>query len=142
MNFRSWIGAICILSCVTTGAVAGDRGAGPTWSGIYVGGHVGWGSGGTDWTYITGPGDLGGPTGSTENQDRDGWLLGGHLGYQKQFGRIVAGIEVSFTGGNLLSSETSIASFDVDEEVSTRLGSLVTATSRLGFSSTRSFSST
>lgn len=133
MIFRGLVGAIFVCTCVATGAAAAEGNAGARWSGFYAGGHAGWGSRDVDWTYLTPPADLGGPTGTAEGQDKNGWLLGGHVGYQMQFNRLVAGVEVSFSSGSVLRNETSIASFDVDETVKTRLGSLFTATSRLGF---------
>jgi opacity protein-like surface antigen len=69
------------------------------WTGLYVGGHVGWEHAVTQGsttlpalfgTVITGPTD----------QNMHGWLGGAQLGYNQQFRRAVLGVEVSGSWGN------------------------------------------
>lgn len=126
--------ALFVSAWAGTSATAGGGGlaGGDTWNGLYVGGHAGWARGGIDWTYLSVAQDLGGPQGSTEGHSHDGWLGGVQLGYQRRFDRLIAGIEVSYSGGDFFGSRTSIPSFDVDESVTTELGSLFTAAARLG----------
>lgn len=121
------------VSLGAAAAVAAEPSVGPRWSGFYAGGHAGWAWSGGDLTYLTGPADLGGPAGSTGSEDRDGAILGGQLGYQVQIDRIVAGLEVSFSNGDFFGRNTQFPAFDVDESVTTRLGSLFLATGRLGY---------
>src|SRR5712671_1915427 len=64
---------------------------GPTWTGFYIGAHGGYGSG--DWTgnltYTDGPSGFPG----SRTVDSNGWFGGGQVGYNKQIGTIVIGIE-------------------------------------------------
>ena len=96
------LAAACALS---QAAVAADLGGAPrervidepvfearpfTWTGLYVGAHVGYGWSEVDW-------QEGGLNGS---HDGDGWLAGGQIGYNWQSGRFVYGVEgdISSTG--------------------------------------------
>lgn len=80
-------------------AVAADLGGGPpvyrsikdapyvrpfTWSGLYVGAHIGYGWTDTDWDFGAG--------GAFSDSGRGG-LAGGQIGYNWQVGRIVFGVE-------------------------------------------------
>lgn len=132
MSIRTYVAALCIGVCNATVAVAGGTAGGASWDGFYVGAHGGWATGDMNWTYLTGAADLGGPLGTTESHGIDGWLGGAQIGYQHRFDRFVAGIEVSYSGGDFLRDTTSITSFDVDEVVTTKMGGLFLATGRLG----------
>ena len=123
------------------------------WSGLYLGIH-----GGGGWTKsaseLAGPGGLqtlvdliGIPDSSSH--DVDGFLAGGHVGLQRQFGGLVLGVEASFTGGRLRGSSTSAfdgvvglppllgATWDGETTSSTKVGEIFTATGRIGFASDR-----
>lgn len=118
------------------------------WSGLYVGGHVGWGWSSID-TELIHPHALvhtleflGAPLASS--QDVDGWLAGGHIGLQHQFGRWVLGVEASFTGGDVDGTSSTgfsgmagnwLANAEWEGEASTRtkISQLFTATGRLGY---------
>jgi outer membrane immunogenic protein len=70
-----------------------------TWTGIYVGGHGGYGWGHNDWTDST-------PTIPDSIRVRnnvDGWVGGGHIGIQRQWGNLVAGVEGSFSAASIKS---------------------------------------
>ncbi len=89
------------------------------WSGIYMGVHIGGGWSGAD-SELTDPGKLlhkygflGAPTSSSH--DLDGFLVGGHIGLQRQFGNLVLGVEASLTGGGLDGSSSE--DFGDDYEV-------------------------
>lgn len=105
------------LALTTTAEAGGSLKDGPLpgvhvdWSGLYVGIH-----GGAGWskvsTEIIDPPWLvdaqlytGLP--ASHSQDVDGWLAGGHIGLQRQYGRLVLGIEASLTGGRLEGSSNS-----------------------------------
>lgn len=122
------------------------------WSGIYVGGHVGGAWGNADWSVLETPFNnavVGGtedpaftafPEGGRVSQDVDGWLAGGHLGFNQQFGRWVGGVEVSLGGGDVNGSSKDEVSFDSlgfrrDHAVGlrTEIDSLFLATVRLGY---------
>ena len=83
--------AALIVGAWASGAAAnGPPRSGKTWDGLYVGGSVGGGWGESGWVYTTG----GFPT--TPNPfDIDGLVGGLHVGYQRQFGQLTAGIESS-----------------------------------------------
>lgn len=123
------------------------------WSGLYLGIH-----GGGGWTKsaseLAGPGGLqalvdviGIPDSSSH--DMDGFLAGGHVGLQRQFGGLVLGVEASFTGGRLRDSSTTAfdgamglpplfgATWDGETTSSTKVGEIFTATGRIGFASDR-----
>ena len=82
---------IGILTAASTWpATAHDR---FSWSGFYFGGSVGWMGTEVDWNFTN-------PANSTvaTSQSVDNFVLGGHLGYQQQFGRIIVGLEAGVTG--------------------------------------------
>ncbi len=74
-------------------AAAQDR----TWSGLYVGTHIGWAAA----SYTS---ELQGFPGNFVNGDHDTGIAGLHLGWQHQFGNIVIGLEGSYSGTGLFSS--------------------------------------
>ena len=43
----------------------------------------------------------------SSSHDLDGLLAGGHVGVQGQFGRLVLGVEASFTGGRMRDRSTT-----------------------------------
>src|SRR5690606_21616879 len=77
--------------------------------------------------------------------DLDGFLAGGHVGIQGQFGGLVLGVEASFTGGRLRDSSTTAfdgvlglpqilgATWDGETTSSTKIGEIFTATGRIGY---------
>jgi outer membrane immunogenic protein len=67
------------------------------WSGLYFGVNGGWAHGKADWLWLNAL-----PT--EENQRIDGGVIGGHAGYQRQFGRFVLGAEVNFLGARIDAS--------------------------------------
>lgn len=69
---------------------SGGRFAGsPIWSGPYLGVHYGLGRGKSDWTFANGT--------TSPNLDL-GTLFGGHAGYQSQWGSLITGIDISYSG--------------------------------------------
>jgi outer membrane immunogenic protein len=110
---------------------------GPTvfdWSGIYVGGHLGGAWGDVEWS---GPDVATYVDGDRVNHEMDGWLAGGHLGFNHQFGRWVGGAEVSLSGSDVEgSSVNEIGPFDV--VTGTEIDSLFLATVRFGYAWDRS----
>jgi outer membrane immunogenic protein len=91
-------------------AVAADLGGGPppravrdapyvppvvfSWSGIYVGGHVGYGWTDTDWDALS------------ITSDSSGWLGGGQVGFNWQRGALVLGLEADLSGSNMSGDAT------------------------------------
>src|SRR5262245_28271855 len=93
------------------------------WGGFYAGGHLGMGFARGEWTII-GPGLL--------EHNSSGIAGGVQLGWQKQWGNLVTGVEVSFTG--LDADITSHTAFLGDEVTrTTQVSNLVSVTGRLGY---------
>jgi outer membrane immunogenic protein len=97
------------------------------WSGTYVGGHVGGAWGDVDWSRVEG---------LEVSHEVDGWLAGGHVGFNQQFGRWVGGVEVSLSEGDVESGDDD--SFRRDFGTKTEIGSPFLATVRLGYAFDRS----
>lgn len=103
------------------------------WSGLYVGGSVGQGWADVDVTNAAGahfyiPGTVYSFSGSDV-------IYGGHLGFQHQMGRWVAGVEVSLSKG---VEDTLVAPgiFAINT-YSVQVSSIFTATAKLGYASDR-----
>ncbi len=79
-----------------------------TWTGIYVGGNIGWG-----WTNVTttdtGPGVFGQvfPIGSQSSFSENGFLGGGQIGVNWQFQQFVLGAEADFDATAIKNSQSS-----------------------------------
>lgn len=72
-----------------------------TWTGFYVGGNAGYGFGQVDSTNL---GVIG------QYDDPDGFVGGGQIGYNYQYGQFVFGLEADFQGADLKSRSALIAS--------------------------------
>jgi outer membrane immunogenic protein len=96
------------------------------WTGFYFGAHGGpaW----SDGTVKDPTGAVFAPPGAGVNVSGSGWLAGGQLGYNKQLGAWVFGLEGDLSYTDIRGSTTS--PFGVN--VSTRLDWLGTVTGRLG----------
>jgi opacity protein-like surface antigen len=113
------------------GSVGGSR---HHWTGLYVGVHGGGSWGTTNWK--SADGFLGAVSTSTfaGTGTMDGMIGGGQVGYNYQFGRMVAGIETDVSAGNLdgfakcATTENATAAFTCHSRIET----LGTVTGRLG----------
>jgi len=65
-----------------------------TWSGFYIGGHLGGAWSDVSWADVT-------LTGEPVKNDGSGFIGGGQIGYNVQAGNIVFGIEATLSGSNL-----------------------------------------
>jgi len=68
-----------------------------SWSGLYIGAHVGYGWTNVDWQEV--PAFSG-------NHDGEGWLFGGQVGYNWQNGRWVFGVEADATSSWIEGAKT------------------------------------
>ena len=104
------------------------------WTGFYAGAHAGWGWADVDWTF---PDDdfFNLDPGDRFSHRPDGWLAGGHLGFNHQIGSTVFGIEGSFAGTDI--DERSASRILSNNWFSTELGWLATVTARLGLAHDR-----
>ena len=117
-----------------------------SWSGCYVGGHVGWGWGSTSFrdhstsnVFSTGGG---GPTGGlidasdlqrSASVDKSGGLFGGQVGCDYQFNTFVLGVVGSISGAAISGSDQNPFSDDGPGGlISTKTDSLADISGRLG----------
>ena len=95
-----------------------------TWSGCYIGAHVGGGWGSKRWTNpVNGE--------QWSDFDTDGWLAGGQIGCDIQTGQFVFGIEGTGSWADIDGSGPYI--FDNTIYTHSKLDWLATATGRIGF---------
>ena len=133
------LGALVLCAGFTSASADGYRGPGyvpfaaTPWAGFYIGGQVGWV--GTDDRLLFSNGA------PTLHVERDGFVGGGHLGYNFQRGSIVFGVEGDFEGTDLhrhvrsAAGITSEGAIDSDWEGSIR-GRLGVAVDRALFYAT------
>lgn len=125
----SFVGAlVCAPAFAADPAVEIVQEPGPSWSGFYVGGHLGVGMGNLGYTSVT-PGDP--PTVTDDNFADTFFAVGIHAGYDHQFAeRWVGGVEIEYT--NFDSSYTpfppnpAIFWANWEASLSGRVGYLVT----------------
>lgn len=104
------------------------------WSGFYVGGHLGctW----SNPTVTAGNNSHFGATGDALGFTNDGYAVGGQLGYNFQFGRVVAGIEGTFSGGESHDEVAGLSPFNPAGRaylLTSELRNIATVTARLGY---------
>jgi outer membrane immunogenic protein len=97
--------------------------AGYSWSGFYIGGHVGGGWG--DKCFA----ELG--VGSDGCHEADGWLGGGQVGYNWQTGNIVFGVEFSGSLADISGSHTSLLA--APDQYNSEVSSVFLLTGRVGY---------
>jgi outer membrane immunogenic protein len=68
-----------------------------TWTGFYVGGHVGWGWSDVDWSYVD--------VGTNSDHSGDGFLGGVQVGYNWQKGSLVLGVEGDVSWADISGSD-------------------------------------
>jgi len=148
LSAAALVATLALAPAAHAGSLKDDSGIVVDWSGAYAGIHVGAAWSQID-TELTDPvllvfllDALGGPT--SARHDVDGFLAGGHVGIQRQFGRWVIGAEASFSGGKLDGRATSDfggninfggGSFEWDGTSSTesKISALLTVVGRLGY---------
>lgn len=112
----------------------------PSWTGLYVGGHVGWATGGWDGrTVYTDP--KVGPIPQiwddpSRSIDGDGWLGGAQVGFNLQSGAFVYGIEADVSWADL-DDATSNTTNGVDDSytwgIKAKMDAFGTVRARLGY---------
>lgn len=81
-----------------------DPPAQKTWRGFYAGINGGYAWGSTDPVIVSG----GSASGAMAAIDPEGWLGGGQIGYNAEFGRFVLGVEADLQGGNVEGTTAGI----------------------------------
>ena len=113
---------------------------GHSWSGVYFGGHLGYGWNDVELTEnlsVTIGGVQPPPFPLKSSHDAHGWLGGVHLGAMKQFGSLVVGTEINLDGANINGSGANCLGIttlipQVGSTCETEVNWMVTALSRLG----------
>jgi outer membrane immunogenic protein len=96
------------------------------WTGFYIGGNVGGAWSEVDWRNVS-------FTGDRFNHDESGFIGGGQIGYNLQFGSIVLGVEATVSGADLSRDFRSVLVPSVN--FSADIHTITTVTGRLGFAS-------
>jgi opacity protein-like surface antigen len=100
------------------------------WTGIYVGGHAGYGMGMKDWPSLN----------PLLDYDVNGFLGGGQMGVNQQIGNFVIGIELDASWSDVKGSQatfTASPSSVTTGLATTRVDGLVSVTGRFGFAQDR-----
>lgn len=98
-----------------------------TWTGFYIGAHLGGAWSDVDWANVT-------LTGERVSNDASGFIGGGQIGYNQQIGNIVFGVEATLSGTTLSDDARSVF-LPATVTYSTDINTLVTVTGRMGFAS-------
>jgi outer membrane immunogenic protein len=133
------IAGVAAMLC-TTGAQAEP----PTrWAGFYLGAHIGQGWGNNEWRDYGDPMNGTNYPGPDAHYGIDGFLAGGHIGYNWQVGRTVLGVEADASWANITGLGNNAPSHDpawapggcflVDRGCDTEIQALGTLTARLGY---------
>jgi len=101
-----------------------------SWAGFYLGAHLGGAWGDTDWSFFNGV-----ATTEAFSQSNSSAIFGGQAGWQGQWGNVVAGVEVSYSGLDL--SDTSTALLVGNRTRTSEINDLFLATVRLGYAADR-----
>ena len=99
-----------------------EMSSGYDWSGFYVGTQLGWAWGSADADFNNGAPSL--------EYDPDGFLIGGHAGYNYQMGALVTGVEADLEWADLNGSDSSTAGLTSKGEVEVNVQGSIRA--RLG----------
>jgi outer membrane immunogenic protein len=122
--------ALVVLGLTATAAFADAYGARAgyavppfaSWTGFYIGGNVGGTWSEVDWSNIS-------LTDERFNRNTSGFMGGGQIGYNRQFGNIVLGVEATVSGADLsqdFRSNVPTVTFGSD------INTIVTVTGRFG----------
>jgi outer membrane immunogenic protein len=105
-----------------------------SWTGCYIGGHVGAGLARTDWTNTfngTATGDL--LPGDSFSESDTGFVGGGQLGCNYQIDQWVLGLEGTFAGSTIQHDFANNIFGGADDIFSAEINSIATVTGRLGY---------
>jgi outer membrane immunogenic protein len=128
---------VTILDCPVFAAdTPGGSNAVPTapWTGVYIGGHIGFGAGRTHWdneSTTSAVPDFG-PGAHITSHRTNGFIGGAHLGINYQLGALVFGIEPEYSGATLHGKSSSNL-IPGDDRYSTRIRGLLSAAARVGY---------
>lgn len=137
---RKAIITVSVATLVSTAAVAADLNPAPvdiapisptySWTGGYIGAHLGWGWDQADWTITNGT--FWGPVGGAARIKDDGFLGGIQGGYLHQSNNLVFGFDLSASGTDISESIVS-PYFPGIDTWSSKVSWLFLAQARLGW---------
>jgi len=106
-----------------------------SWTGIYVGGQAGHGWSNIEITNMTQNGIIEDyePGTKVSSHNISGWLGGGQVGFNYDFGSWVAGVEAAITGGEI-DGESRSHQGNANDTYGSKIGRSILATLRLGYS--------
>ncbi|MBZ9676252.1 outer membrane protein [Mesorhizobium sp. ES1-1] len=104
------------------------------WTGLYVGGHVGYGFGQTDATFSA-PNTPG--FAATQDYDVDGFLGGVQVGYNYQMNSLVLGVEADFSGADINGGSDEINIGVRGDTYDTKIDWFGTVRGRVGYAMDR-----
>ena len=99
------------------------------WGGAYLGFHVGYGWGDSDWNFRED--SIFGLVGERFSRHPEGWLGGGQIGYNWQSGKLVWGIEGTLSGSDI--DRASANPLDITQRVKSEIDMMWSVTGRLGY---------
>jgi outer membrane immunogenic protein len=128
-NRRSGFGVALALATISTSVLAADLGAGApaaytkapayelvrNWTGLYIGGNVGYGWGNTNIDFDNG---LGSEATFTEGVRPKGVIGGGQIGYNWQIGSFLAGVETDIQGSGIKGAASGVDVAPADQRLS------------------------
>lgn len=105
-----------------------------SWTGLYVGGHLGYGWDRAIWSSISSPSPVVDYSQGSRitSHPISGVFGGGHLGFNYQFGSLVFGIEPAFSAGYFHDGSRSNTGSG-DDEYTTRINNLFSTAMRAGY---------
>jgi len=144
---RSVIWAVALTGVTASSAFAADLGGvyetpiapapAPvfSWTGFYLGGHVGYGWSNKDWTLVQNAGnEISNRVGSQITSHEAVGVLGGvQLGYNHQLNRIVLGVEGEFSWTGMDGGSSWLNEGDVYRDATTDINWIATLAGRIGF---------
>jgi outer membrane immunogenic protein len=121
------LGGMVVAAALSGSAFAADLGARSydkapamaapvtNWSGLYIGGNVGygWGNGNTDFSFLPSPAIFGVDNTALDTKSK-GVIGGAQIGYNWQMGAIVTGLEADIQGSGVKGSARRSPLFDPD----------------------------
>ena len=130
MLFRVSIASLAAAAAALLGSAPAAK-AQPaySWNGIYIGLDAGYANGSGSWVFTSTN------LATLDTPKLDGWLLGGSIGAQHQFGQWVLGIDGSWEGGNSLKGSATCPGPTFTCELT--VISVATLDAKLGYASGR-----
>lgn len=109
-----------------------------SWTGLYIGGHLGYGYGISTYGFAPTSGTFFGTSPAEFRLDPSGWLGGAQVGLNYQVNTWVLGVEGTWSAADINKTVTSPA-FPATDTETTRIRNLYTVTGRLGYLLTPSY---